>query len=320
MNAHRQYLSQGRPPGSSRKLARGSAAPFWVNAMGFALSRLQFPGKYRLVCRLGTTISHLCPVAECRPRPQCHFSVQLSDRIQRLMWAGCYETELVTLMENLLANDMVFVDVGAHAGYFSVIAASLVGRGGSVLSFEADPACFEWLERNAAAYPWVRILRAAVGDRAGECAFFRSGETGESGWGSTLGSADLGDAISVPGVTLDSALASRSLGRVDLIKLDVEGAEPRVFRGADRTLASFRPLVYFEVNEVCLAREGVTAQTLCDDIVSRGYELWTYLGRQASAFSSLLAIPREKNSEKTKAAAAKFRPVKPRPVSPTGLP
>lgn len=115
---------------SGRQPANRSAATFWVNWLGFALSRAQFPGKYRAALRLGDAVSRACPEAECRTSTGSRFSVQLADRIQRLMWAGCYETELVALLEKMLGRGMVFVDVGANVSYFSALAAPWWDRRG----------------------------------------------------------------------------------------------------------------------------------------------------------------------------------------------
>jgi len=292
---------------SGQRPANSPSAPFWVNFLGFALSRAQFPGKYRVACRLGAAVSRVCPEAECQTNPGCRFSVQLSDRIQRLMWAGCYETELVALLKEMLRPGMVFVDVGANVGYFSAIGASLVGPQGSVYSFEADPDCSAKLRQNTAPYPWACVLHAAVGDKPGECTFFRSNDPQESGWGTTLPNAEDRERISVPAVTLDGELTSRKLRRLDLIKLDVEGAEYRVLRGAEGTIAAFRPLVYFELNPACLARDGVTTEALLGYLCGKEYEIWMPPGPDAIALLSALAIPVEKTGEMAKATAAKFR-------------
>lgn len=291
---------------SSRQPAIRSAVCFWVNWLGFALSRARFPGKYRVVLRLGAAVSRVCPEAECKASTGSRFSVQLADRIQRLMWAGCYETELVALLERMLDRKMVFVDVGANVGYFSVIAAPLVGPQGSVHSFEADPVCFARLQQNVSPYPWACILQAAVGDQPGESVFFRSNDPQESGWGTILSCEEERERISVPAVTLDGVLTNRKLQRLDLIKLDVEGAEYRVLRGAERTIAAFRPLLYFELNETCLARDGVTIEGLLSYLQAKGYEIWIPPGTKATALLSALAIPEEKSSEMAKTAAAKF--------------
>lgn len=110
----------------------------------------------------------------------------------------------------------------------------------------------------------------------------------------------------MPAVTLDGVLTNGKLRRVDLIKLDVEGAEYRVLRGAERTIAAFRPLLYFELNETCLARDGVTVEGLLGYLRGKGYEIWMPPGPKATAILSALAIPGEKSAEMAKAAAAKF--------------
>src|SRR5712692_3553468 len=88
-----------------------------VNALGAGLARFSFRGKWRLVNNLGKIICKVCPGADCFPHPQARVSLLLEHRVERLMWAGCYEQELVSILKSALQPGMVFVDIGAHVGY-----------------------------------------------------------------------------------------------------------------------------------------------------------------------------------------------------------
>jgi FkbM family methyltransferase len=234
----------------------------------------------------------MCPEAQCRWGPESRYSVRLTDRIGRLMWAGCYEVQFVALLKCALGPGMVFVDVGAHIGYFTTLAACLVGRDGAVYSFEPDPECALCLIGNTHNDPWVIVYDKAVGDRSGEVTLFGSSRPEESGWGTIFATAEARPQVQVPITTLDEIICGSAIKRVDFIKLDVEGAECRVLEGGKQTIATYRPLVFAEVNEVCLARDGKSFRDLSSFFTERTYDIWSLEEKRPE---SILAIPRERS-------------------------
>lgn len=140
-----------------------------------------------------------------------------------------------------------FVDVGANFGLLSASAGLGLGSSGRVIAIEADPAT----ARRAAAtvalngLKNVEVLSVAVADRCGSVDFFRAGAF--SNRGSAISSCGPGDAerISVSCLTLDTILASIP-ARVSLLKIDVEGYELAVLKGAEGTIRRDRPVIIFE--------------------------------------------------------------------------
>ena len=100
------------------------------------LQRLPIPGKGRLA---DAVLSNMNREFECHPLPGVTVSLRANQRIERWMWAGAYETELVSLLKKTLKSGMTFLDLGANIGYFSVIAAALVKDHGHVHAFEPMP-------------------------------------------------------------------------------------------------------------------------------------------------------------------------------------
>ena len=160
-----------------------SFSRIFTKSAGRILGPIQFRGKVRLTNWMGKTASGFVREADCHPVPGARVIVSLNDRVGRLMWTGCYEPELVALLRKVLDPGMTFVDVGAHIGYFSLIAAALVGEKGVVHSFEPDPDCFSRLVVNSSVYSWVKTHNSAVADRNGEIPCYRSPRQSESGWG-----------------------------------------------------------------------------------------------------------------------------------------
>lgn len=270
--------------------------------LGRALSPMKFRGKGLLALRLGKLLSTICPESMCSPAPGFRMRVRLTDRIEKLMWVRHYEPELLDLLRRSLDKGMTYVDVGAHIGYFSVFAASRVGPSGKVFAFEADPACFRRLAANADAYPWITPLHLAVTNAPGSLRFFGSPRVEESGWGTLFDTGEARPQYIVQATTLDEWAYSEQVHRIDLIKIDVEGAEYLVLEGAKRVLSELRPTVVFEVNEVCTARGGKTTADVIALIAECGYHVELLRNPQSSEPVSVLAVPAER-AHTLKAAA-----------------
>lgn len=150
---------------------------------------------------------------------------------------GDHESWMQDQLSSWLGRGEVFFDVGAHLGFFSLVAARLVGPSGAVLAFEPDPDNFARLQANIARNNtyWVRPYSLAVSDRRGTTLFARNSAACSGMQGRMLaGEAVTGeDILTVQAVTLDDHYDLRS----GVVKVDVEGGELLVLKGAKRLLA-----------------------------------------------------------------------------------
>ncbi len=172
-------------------------------------------------------------------------AVRMRDRLGLVRSAMGGSAELGDLRNNAIANRLViglrrpgrtFIDVGAHIG--SVLGEVVRTSPGKVIAFEAIPAKAAHLAKK---FPDVLVHNCALLDRNGEERFFV--DNAKSGY-SSLSRRD-GDVteIVVPVSRMDSLIADDD---VDVIKIDVEGAELGVLRGAEAVVARCRPVVLFE--------------------------------------------------------------------------
>ncbi|MES2862030.1 MAG: FkbM family methyltransferase [Pseudomonadota bacterium] len=159
------------------------------------------------------------------------------------------EPELRAL-DRLLSPRDVFLDVGANIGLYSLKAARLVGPTGRVLALEPGAEAYDHLVANLAmnAFPWAAPMKVAASDAAGEAVLHHVPLGHDPQAFSLIANARATDGEVVETVTLDSLIDRAGLTRVDLIKIDVEGAEPIVIAGARDMLARLRPAVIFECN------------------------------------------------------------------------
>jgi len=161
---------------------------------------------------------------------------------------------LLSAIRPHVAEDSVCIDVGANIGLYTLGFSVLAPRG-RVCAVEPSPQTYRWLTRNVEANEVsnVECFQSALGDREGwidlhDVPFFTAGSfTAEEG--SYLGTEALGSIlVKVPCTTLDAFVARHSVSRVDVVKIDVEGAELAVLEGAGTTLTRHRPIVVLEFN------------------------------------------------------------------------
>ena len=153
-----------------------------------------------------------------------------------LLFEEVYEVE--NIMPKLVGRDTVFVDVGAYIGFYTVWACRRARR---VISVEPNPAALAYLKVNIALNecPNVTVVPKAIGDRRGYTKL-KIPEAAEKGFISMHSSIvrDFKEAfeVEVEMDTLDSVLEEVGVDSVDILKIDVEGAEGLVVRGAEKTL------------------------------------------------------------------------------------
>lgn len=155
-----------------------------------------------------------------------------------------YEKDTCALFKKTVKPGMTVIDIGAHIGYYSRIAAKRVGRAGVVYAFEADPENFALLKKNTRHFTNVKLCPLALSDRTGTIDFYHYDD--KSGAHSTLPNVPLDfkkRKLTVPSSDLDSFLAHEGVRRVDVIKMDIEGGETAALCGMARTLSRTKVLV-----------------------------------------------------------------------------
>jgi FkbM family methyltransferase len=167
-------------------------------------------------------------------------------------WQG-FEPESSPLFFRLATAARVTLDVGAHVGFYSILAAH-ANPAGRVYAFEPLPSVYERLKKNVAlnGLENVECIHSAASDTSGEAPFFHVASA-EYPSSSSLSYAFMSQAgyvtcsTMVPVVRLDDFAQSRELGPVDLVKVDTESTEPDVLRGMEQVLRRDKPDILCEV-------------------------------------------------------------------------
>lgn len=184
-------------------------------------------------------------------------------RWQRSMADGSYDREVLDYASTLRLEGATAIDIGAFMGYYTLAFASLVGPGGRVVAFEPNPVSRERLARNLSANPElagrISVESACVGEANGFARFSLSDgvDSGTASGSHVSGtitpekeevyvSAGFRE-IRAEAVTLDRFVTRAGITPT-LLKIDVEGAEASVLKGALATLDAFKPTILLEVH------------------------------------------------------------------------
>lgn len=155
------------------------------------------------------------------------------------------ELRLAKFILNELKTSDVFIDIGAHFGYFTLLAATIVGKNGKVMSFEAAKNTFALLEKNTAAISQIQIFHRAISNKSENLTFFEFPVL-YSEYNSSYIEQFENEAwiqkfkpekVTIAAISLDEALSTLNR-HPNLIKIDVEGAEDKVFEGARQFLTT----------------------------------------------------------------------------------
>jgi FkbM family methyltransferase len=195
-----------------------------------------------------------------------------------------FHRKLLEVLARVIRRGDVFVDGGSNLGFYSLWAAHLMGGQGRVFAFEPDPGTFALLRENVEANGLrqiVQIEQLALTDSNGEFDF--SSAVDEPMMSSLLPRPDVaGRMLRVSGTRLDDYFASIGQERADVIKLDLEGAEPEALSGMSGTLRSARLLI-FEINEPQLKAVDLDPLTLVSQTAEAGsFDTITFIDERNS--------------------------------------
>ncbi|UYB53343.1 FkbM family methyltransferase [Xanthomonas sp. AM6] len=206
--------------------------------------------------------------------------LSLTEHMQRrIFWMGYYSQGIVATLDWLLKPGMVFIDVGANIGEITLVAAKRVGQSGRVVSFEpvdalADRLC-DHVSRNALRN--VTVVRKGLSSQSGFAPIFSScgqGDAGDEhhGLGSLFGSrAHDRELQEIEISTLDAYVEGAQLPSVDVVKIDIEGAELPCLQGAAILLEKHKPMLIVEVQRESSLKAGYHQEEILDYLAKFGY-------------------------------------------------
>ncbi len=195
-----------------------------------------------------------------------------------------YEPNVTRVFTDHLRPGMCAIDIGANIGYFSMLAASLVGELGAVYAFEPgrDNVKLLCANKKLNRFGHLTIIPAAADMRAGVLSFSNSFS---NGFVSEVRDADLSQLLSsdlVPALRVDDIVPRER--KVDLIKVDTEGYEFKALAGAIEIVRNHRPLIVTEFSPPALSNaSGIEGSEFLEFLIELGYKFTVLDGRQGAA-------------------------------------
>lgn len=225
---------------------------------------------------------------------------------------GTFEPNEFAFLGQILKPGMTMLDVGANEGLYTLFGAHRVGATGRVVAFEPSSRERRKLQHNVARNRLgnVTVVPTAIGSREGTAALQIA--SGVHSGHNTLGALVYDDAPAVgvehvPVERLDSVVDRLGLAGVDVIKIDVEGAEMHVLDGARRTLGIYRPLLLVEANDEALRAQGASNAALLTFLrYELDYSILVFspttggvepMGADSSPSANIVAVPSERRPE-----------------------
>jgi FkbM family methyltransferase len=197
------------------------------------------------------------------------------DEVAELLCQGHFEAEQQAFLWLYMSSRTAFVDAGAHIGLFSIIASRAADGQGRVISVEPNPASAAMLRDNLLAngVQSPEVVEAALWDQSGMVDLSAS-TAGKSAHVRVV--ARNGDITKrrVSAITLEQLLDASGMARADIVKLDIEGAEPRVIAAAEHAVRAGRlPVLIVEFTEENLRRNESSTEKLYATLSRLGYVL-----------------------------------------------
>jgi len=185
-----------------------------------------------------------------------------------------YEECETRLFEKLVKPEMVVLDIGAHIGYYTLIAADLVGKNGKVFAFEPAPDNYALLVKNIEVNGYKNIIptQKAVSNKTGTTKLFLDPDC--KGAHRIYDCRDKKEHVIVNLTTLDEFFKYRD-GRINIIKMDVEGAEMGVLQGMTNLIKKNIDLkIFAEFCPALLRKFGASPEEFLSRLVEYGFRLY----------------------------------------------
>jgi FkbM family methyltransferase len=265
----------------------------------------------KLSITFGKYLSALAGHKNLQVEAETFWGARMNVLIPTAAWSllayGFFEEGLTTIVLDRVGKDQVFFDIGAHFGYYTLLAHRLVGPGGQVHAFEPTPSTYAILQSNVAGRQNVFLNNCAAFCECTDLPFHDYGPT-YSAYNSfkqarfsrpvhKLFRGPAPKTISVQTTTIDGYVASTQAAP-DFVKIDTESTELEVLKGMQETLADCRPILSLEVGDMDVPGAPRSRETI-SFLLERGYRAYEYRDghviphqlKNKYAYNDLLFLP-----------------------------
>jgi len=228
-------------------------------------------------------------------------SVALPETVSSAIYTcGYFEHDLTYNIISLLNKGDCFIDIGAHIGYYSLLASQIVGETGTVYAFEPTKTTFDMLKLNAQNSKNLVCYNNAVYSEKTTLTFsdfgIRYSSYNSVKEGRFLEENIIGESFEIDSIVLDAWIKNEGI-KPSYIKIDAESTESEILQGMEYTLSEFKPILSIEVGDLGL--EGVaSSRSNIDFIMKFGYDVFElkngltkHVPRDSYEYNNLVFIP-----------------------------
>lgn len=199
---------------------------------------------------------------------------------QPLIWLGDgFESLTISLIKKYVKKGDIVLDIGANIGMYSILISRIIGHTGKVYAFEPDPTTAYYLKENLRLNNCLNVvvLQLALSEENGKIILNKPEGSGDSFNYISKTETENQSNDSIGAIRLDDFLEANKIGRIDFVKMDIEGAELLCMKGAKEImLAKLKPVIVTEVFEPWCNRFDYTSFELLSFISRYGYRITNY--------------------------------------------
>lgn len=199
------------------------------------------------------------------------YHLDISKTVDFGIFLGGWEADTIGVLKKYLAADKVVCEVGANIGAHTLLMAKLVSNNGQVIAIEPTEFALRKLRNNIGLNPSlekrIKIFENVVSDKISSSQEFLI----NSDW--SLNGKQNPEKIEKSVTTLDTLLEANVTQKLDLLKVDVDGFDLKVLKGAVRTIRKFRPIIFVELCDYALHEKGDSVEELINFLKNLNYEL-----------------------------------------------
>lgn len=233
------------------------------------LKKMTFPGKANIAWRLKIRGHATCEI----DRFKLH--LDLTNPIHRLFALNCFEENNIAYALSVIKPGDTCLDIGANIGYFSFKMARACGDKGKVYAFEPSPEIFQALSHNIQLNPTLPVEAhpVALSSKCMQVGYVRPPKD-NSGNGRVVHHSDHDCPYIVQAITLDAFMQENNISSAKFLKIDIEGSEMEMLRGAQQALTDkLFEHIMIEYNEPLQAALGFTLDHLIQEVTQYGYKI-----------------------------------------------
>ena len=175
-----------------------------------------------------------------------------------------HDQNMLPLLKPFIPLHGVVCDIGAFIGDHTIFYSNAVGEKGKVYAFEPSKEAFECLDYNLNYKPNTFVYNMALGNTKG---YVSTNEVEDNAGMNFITESEKGVILD----TLDNFVENNNITQIDFIKIDVEGYELEVLKGAEKSINKFKPTLLIELNDLTLYRAGISRKDIFDFLDKNGY-------------------------------------------------